>query len=69
METVSFNVPSIVCNTCATKIQEELRDKKWIHNIKIDNKSQNVSVEYDPYEISPEEIGVAITSLGYEVNS
>lgn len=67
METVTFNVPTLSCGACSDKIQENVREIKGVTNSSIDLKSQQLKVEYNPSDISPEEIKKHISKMGYEV--
>lgn len=68
METTVFNVPSISCSMCSSKIQDGVKTLKGIQNVQVDLKTQSVSVEYNPADTNPQEIKTKISSLGYEVN-
>lgn len=67
METTEFNVPSISCSTCSSKIQNGIKDLKGIGNVSVDLKSQLVKVEYNPGDITPADIRKQVSMLGYEV--
>jgi len=67
METISFNVPSITCNACSSKIEQGLKGLKGVSNISIDLKSQMVKVDYNSSEVTPQDIKRQVSSLGYEV--
>ncbi|GAE88560.1 heavy-metal-associated domain-containing protein [Acetivibrio straminisolvens] len=67
METATFNVPSISCSACSSKIEENVRELKGITNVYSDLKSQQIKVEYNPSDISPQEIKKHIAQMGYEI--
>ncbi|AUG56028.1 heavy-metal-associated domain-containing protein [Acetivibrio saccincola] len=67
METVAFNVPTLSCGACSDKIQENVKGIKGVTNSSVDLKSQQLKVEYNPSDISPEEIKNHISKMGYEV--
>lgn len=67
METTTFNVPSISCNVCASKIQEGLKGIKGINNVEVDMKTKMVNVEYNPGDINAKDIIEKVSSMGYEV--
>lgn len=67
MKTDAFNVPTLSCSACSNKIQEGVRQIKGITNSSVDLKSQQLKVEYNPSDISPEEIKKHIFQMGYEV--
>ena len=67
METVSYNVPSISCSVCSSKIQNGIKSLQGINDVSVDLKTQIVKVDYSPNEIQPQEIKKKISSLGYDV--
>jgi len=67
MQTVTFNVPSISCSACSTKIQESIKSLTGIQNISINLKSQQLKVDYNPDNIIPQEIKTHISKMGYEI--
>ena len=67
METTTFNVPSITCNVCSSKIQEGLTGLQGIQHVNVDVKSKVVQVDYDPNAVKPIDIKKKVSSLGYEV--
>lgn len=69
METATFNVPSISCSACSSKIQESVKSLKGVKNVTVDLKSQQVNIDYNPDNINPQEIKNYISQLGYEVIS
>lgn len=67
METAAFNVPSISCSACSSKIEESVKDMRGIQNVSSDLKSQQIKVDYNPSDITPEEIRKHISAMGYEI--
>ena len=67
METVDFNIPTLSCGACSDKIQENVQELKGVTNSSVDLKIQQLKVEYNPSDISPEEIKKHISQMGYEV--
>jgi copper chaperone len=67
METATFNIPSISCSACSSKIQESVKYLKGVSNVSIDLKSQQVNIDYNPDNIMPQEIKKYISQMGYEV--
>jgi len=47
MEIATFNVPSVSCSACSSKIEENVRELKGITNVYSDLKSQQIKVEYN----------------------
>lgn len=67
METATFNIPSISCSACSSKIQESVKSLKGVTNVSIDLKSQQVNIDYNPNNIMPQEIKKYISQMGYEI--
>ncbi|TYQ14813.1 UNVERIFIED_CONTAM: Cu+-exporting ATPase [Acetivibrio alkalicellulosi] len=67
METTVFNVPTISCSACSSKIQEGVKEIKGITNVSVDLKSQQLKVDYIPEEIKPHDIKKHLSQMGYEV--
>ncbi|MCX7746075.1 MAG: heavy-metal-associated domain-containing protein [Clostridia bacterium] len=67
MESTTFNVPSISCSTCSGKIQSGIKEMNGIENVSVDLKTQMVTVEYNPDNVSAQDIRKKISTLGYEV--
>lgn len=63
--TYTFNVPSIVCDGCATAITEEILTHESGAQVSVDVKAKTVNVET---AASPESIKQMIESLGHTVS-
>jgi len=67
MQTASFNVPSIACSTCSSKIQQGIKNLKGVNGVSVDLKTQTVNVDFNPSEIRSQDIIRQISAMGYEV--
>lgn len=67
METTTFNVPTLSCSACSRKIEESVKELKGIVNVSSDLKSQHINVDYNPSDITPQEIKKHISAMGYEI--
>jgi copper chaperone len=47
METKTFSVPNISCGHCVHTIENELGELEGVKNVKADEKSKNVTVEWN----------------------
>ena len=67
MQTTTFNIPSISCSACSSKIQEGVKSLTGVQNVAVDLKSQQVKVDYNPENIMPQDIKMHISQMGYEI--
>lgn len=67
MQTTTFNIPSISCSACSSKIQEGVKSLTGVENVAVDLKSQQVKVDYNPENIMPKDIKKHISEMGYEI--
>lgn len=67
MQTTTFNIPSISCSACSSKIQEGVKSLIGVENVSVDLKSQQVKVDYNPETIMPKDIKMHISEMGYEI--
>ena len=67
-KTTQIALPSMVCNSCVTKVEKALKKVEGVidYSVSLDNK--NASVTYDDSITSLEKIEVAITKAGYDAN-
>jgi copper chaperone len=59
MAAMQFNVPSIVCDGCATTIREEILTHESDAKVEVDVKAKTVSVETEASEASIRQMIVA----------
>jgi len=67
MGKTTFNIPSMSCVSCSSKIKNGLMEMNGVENVSIDLKSQNVTVDYNSQDIEPEDILKCVKDMGYEV--
>jgi len=67
MEIATFNVPSVSCSACSSKIEEKRKRTKGYNKCVFRLKKPADKVEYNPSEISPQEIKKHIAQMGYEI--
>ena len=56
MEKVYFKVVGMYCTTCKPIVEKQLKDKKVIKKININNITDTVIVEFDPLAITQQDI-------------
>ncbi len=59
---VTFNVPTMTCASCSLRVEASIGKAPGILDVAFDG--QNVTVTYDPSQVSPEEIAAAIEAGG-----
>lgn len=67
MESIKFQVPSISCSACASKVKGGILEIRGINDVEVDLKTQMVEVEYNPSEVQPKDIKAKVQNLGFEV--
>jgi len=58
-----FTIKGMHCNSCAVKIQDELKDK--VNSIKVSYANEKAEIDFDEKNISEKEIRESIRKLGY----
>ena len=66
MEKVYFKVVGMYCNTCKPIVEKQLKDKKGIKKININNITDTVIVEFDPLAITQQDIKERLEESGYK---
>ena len=62
-----FPVLNLGCASCAAKVENTVSPAKGIVNVAVNLTSANMSVEYDPDLISPQQIRDLVRSAGYDM--
>jgi copper chaperone len=65
MQTIDLNTGGMHCGSCSMLIQMTVEDLPGISLAKADYGSGRTHVEFDPAEVSTEEIIAAIVEAGY----
>ena len=60
-----FKITGMHCTSCAMNIDGEIEDTEKVKNVKTSYAKQETEVEYDPEEITEEEIIKAVEKAGY----
>ena len=69
METKSFKVDGMVCQSCEKIIKNKAKDFKGVKDFKVDYKTQKATVTFDPKETSLEKIFKQIEEHGYSCST
>lgn len=56
------------CETCRPLLEEKLFLEKGIREVVLDDKAMTITVTYNPKKITPEQIRLAISKLGYDAD-
>ena len=65
-EKAYFKVVGMNCTTCKPIIEKQLKDKKGIKKIDINNITNTVIVEFDPLAITKHDIKARLEESGYK---
>lgn len=63
----SYLVEGMTCAGCERAIQKVVTSLEGIHSAHADLASSTVSVEYNPEEVSVDEIKAAVGRIGYKI--
>ncbi|MCC7309337.1 MAG: cation transporter [Acidobacteria bacterium] len=66
-KTIVLNVRGMTCEACETHIEVPLRKLQGVISAEADYKKHNVTVVYDPAQVTVEKIKETITATGYEL--
>ena len=66
-KTIVLKVRGMTCEGCETHIEVPLRNLQGVISADADYKQHNVTVVYDPAQVTVEKIKEAITATGYEL--
>jgi copper chaperone CopZ len=66
-KTIVLNVRGMTCDACETHIEVPLRKLQGVISAEADYKKHNVTVVYDPAQVTVEKIKETITATGYEL--
>jgi len=68
MEDLILKVPSMSCSHCENTIKSSLKKCNGIVDVNIDLKTKTVNVQFNPDEISINNIQQTIEDLGYNID-
>ena len=69
METIRFQLETLTCPSCVTKIEGALNKQSGVEEAKVLFNSSRVRVKYNSEEVSSEELGKLIEKVGFPVLS
>lgn len=69
MKTTRYQLETLTCPTCITKIEGVLSKEKGVKEVKVLFNSSKVKVEFNEDEVSSAHLGEVIEKLGYPVLS
>jgi copper chaperone len=67
MEKIVLKVNGMSCDHCVRAVTEELRELPSVKNINVSLKDATVALEYDPAQVSLDDIKEEITEEGFTV--
>ncbi len=67
METVTIHVDGMACGECEITVAEAAHKLPGVRKAKAKRSKREAYVEYDPTQVSVEQIKAAIAATGYEV--
>ena len=69
MKTARFQLETLTCPTCITKIEGVLNKEPGVEKAKVLFNSSKVKVEYDEDKVSADRLAAVIEKVGYPVIS
>lgn len=69
MKTIKFQLETLTCPTCITKIEGALNKESGVEEAKVLFNSSKVKVKYNSEEISSEQLEEIIEKVGFPVLS
>lgn len=66
VRTVTFPVEGMHCANCANTIAKQLKKLKGVEHAAVNYAAENCRVEYDPEQVTIEEIAAAVEEAGYK---
>ncbi len=68
LKTITLPVSGMDCAMCALPIKARLHQLAGVHQVNVDVTHGQVSVNYDPHQVKPEQLVAAINSTGYKAS-
>jgi copper chaperone CopZ len=65
---VSINVPTIQCNSCASKVEKALQGLEGVNSAKVALAAKTVAVSFDEGKLKLADLESAIAAAGYDAN-
>lgn len=65
----TFTVTGMKCEHCEARVENALKELNGVNSAKADHNANNVTVDYDEANVTPEQMTEAVNALGrYEMN-
>lgn len=66
----TFTVTGMKCEHCEARVEIALKELNGVNSAKADHNANNVTVDYDEANVTPEQMTEAVNALGrYEMNA
>lgn len=66
----TFTVTGMKCEHCEARVENALKELYGVNSAKADHNANNVTVDYDEANVTPEQMTEAVNALGrYEMNA
>lgn len=66
----TFTVTGMKCEHCEARVENALKELNGVNSAKADHNANNLTVDYDEANVTPEQMTEAINALGrYEMNA
>jgi copper chaperone len=66
----TFTVTGMKCEHCEARVENALKELNGVNSAKADHNANNVTVDYDEANVTPEQMTEAVNALGrYEMNA
>ena len=66
-EKIQLNISGMSCAACVRRVEQGLADLNGVSSAAVNFATEKATVEYDPAELSVDQIGAKVKDLGYEV--
>ena len=61
-----FGVQGMTCAACVARVERTLKNLPGVHDATVNLATENASVDFEPDQVSLEDLGAAIKKAGYE---
>lgn len=66
----TFTVTGMKCEHCEARVENALKELNGVNSAKADHNANNLTVDYDEANVTPEQMTEAVNALGrYEMNA
>lgn len=66
----TFTVTGMKCEHCEARVENALKELNGVNSAKANHNANNVTVDYDEANVTPEQMTEAVNALGrYEMNA